>query len=203
MPSDSVTVRSALPTIDEGILFGRYLNLAADGAFRALLGRKYDRVIGEAYLSPGHDLSYETAVFAERAGRIVGMTSGYTSQQHEQSLEEPLRRAAGFRVVRMTVLSMLGPGMNRFIKTVPDGDYYLLAVAVDDECRGAGIGSTLLDYSEDGARAAGCARIVLDVTEKKVGVRRLYEGRGMGVEAKSPALLFVRSTRVCRMVKPL
>lgn len=203
MPSDSVTVRSALPTIDEGLLFARYLNVAADGAFRALLGRKYDRVIGEAYLNPGHDLSYETAVFAERAGRIVGMTSGYTSQQHEQSSEEPLRRAAGFRMVRMTAFSMLGPGMKRFIKSVPDGDYYLLAVAVDDECRGAGIGSTLLDYSEDRARAAGCARIVLDVTEKKVGVRRLYEGRGMEVEAKSPSVLFVRSARACRMVKPL
>ncbi len=203
MPSDSVTVRSALPTIDEGLLFARYLNVAADGAFRALLGRDYDRVIGEAYLSPGHDLSYETAVFAERSGRIAGMASGYTSQQREQSSEEPLRRAAGFRMVRMAAISMLGRGMKRFIKSVPDGDYYLLAVAVDDQYRGAGIGSTLLDYSEGGARAAGCTRIVLDVAERNAGVRRLYEGRGMEVEAKSPSILFVRSTRACRMVKPL
>ncbi len=50
--------------------------------------------------------------------------------------------------------------MKRFIKTVPDGDYYLLAVAVDDQARGSGIGSTLLDYSEATARAHGCARIV-------------------------------------------
>ena len=203
MTSDSVTVRPALPTIDEGLLFARYLNVAADGAFRALLGRGYDRVIGEAYRSPAHDLSYETAVFAERSGRIVGMASGYTSQQHEQSSDEPLRRAAGFRMVRMAAFSMLGRGMKRFIKTVADGDYYLLAVAVDDQYRGAGIGSALLDYSEGRARAAGCSRIVLDVTEKKAEVRRLYEHREMEVEAKSPSFLFIPGARACRMVKPL
>jgi hypothetical protein len=77
MASESVTVRRAVATIDEGRLFARYLNVAADGAFRWMLGKDYDRVIGEAYLNPDHDLSYETAVFAERSGRIVGMASGY------------------------------------------------------------------------------------------------------------------------------
>jgi ribosomal protein S18 acetylase RimI-like enzyme len=184
-------------------LFARYLNVAADGAFRALLGRGYDRVIGEAYLSPGHDLSYEAAAFAERSGQIAGMASGYTSQQHEQSSDEPLRRAAGFRMVRMAAFSMLGRGMKRFIETVPDGDYYLLAVAVDGQYRGSGIGSTLLDYSEETARTAGCARIVLDVAEKNGGARQLYQRRGMEIEATSPPIIFVPNTRAHRMVKRL
>jgi ribosomal protein S18 acetylase RimI-like enzyme len=203
MTSESITVRPAVATIDEGVLFARYLNVAADGAFRGLLGKGYDRVIGEAYLSPGHDLSYETAVFAERSGRIVGMASGYTSHQHEQSSDEPLRRAAGFRMARMAAFSVLGRGMKTFIKTVPDGDYYLLAVAVDDQYRGSGIGSILLDHSEETARAAGCARIVLDVAEKNTGVRQLYEHRGMKVGATSPPILLIPNTRAYRMVKPL
>ena len=203
MTSEPVTVRPAVATIDEGLLFARYLNVAADGAFRALLGRDCDRVIGEAYLSPGHDLSYETAVFAQQSGHIVGMASGYTSQQHEQSSDEPLRRAAGFRMVRMAAFSILGRGMKTFIKTVPDGDYYLLAVAVDDQYRGCGIGSILLDYSEETARAAGCTRIVLDVAENNAGARQLYERRGMNVEATSPSILLVPNTRAHRMVKPL
>jgi len=160
MTAEAVTLRPAVATLDEGLLFARYLNVAAEGAFRALLGGDYGQVIGQAYLSPGHDLSYETAVFAERSGRIAGMASGYTSQQHEQSSDEPLRRAAGLRMLRMAAFSVIGRGMKRFIKTVPDGDYYLLAVAVDDQARGSGIGSTLLDYSEATARAHGCARIV-------------------------------------------
>ena len=164
MTYEAVTLRPAVATIDEGLLFARYLNLAADGAFRALLGRDYVRVIGEAYQSPGHDLSYETAAFAERSGRIAGMASGYTSQQHEQSSDEPLRRAAGFRMVRMAAFSVLGRGMKRFIKTVPEGDYYLQAVAVDDQYRGSGVGSTLLDHPEETGRAAGSTHLVLDVT---------------------------------------
>ena len=203
MSSESVTVRPAVATIDEGVLFARYLNVAADGAFRALLGGSYDRVIGEAYLSPGHDLSYETAVFAERSGRIAGMASGYTSRDHAQSSDEPLRRAAGYRMVRMAAFSVLGRGMKRFIKTVPDGDYYLLAVAVDDQYRGSGIGTTLLDYSETTARAAGCGRIVLDVAENNAGARQLYVHRGMRVEATSPSILRIPNTRAIRMVKPL
>jgi ribosomal protein S18 acetylase RimI-like enzyme len=203
MTPDSVTVRAAVATIDEGVLFARYLNVAADGAFRALLGRGYDRVIGEAYLSPGHDLSYETAVFVERSGRIAGMASGHTSHQHQHSSDEPLRRAAGFRMVRMAAFSVLGRGMKRFIKTVPDGDYYLLAVAVDDQHRGSGIGSTLLDYSEETGRSAGCARIVLDVAGKNTGARHLYERRGMKVVATSPSILHIPNTRAYRMVKPL
>ena len=203
MTSESVTVRPATATIDEGLLFGRYLNVAADGAFRALLGRDYDRVIGEANLSPGHDLSYETVVFAERSGRIVGVASGYTSQQHAESSDEPLRRAAGFRMARMAAFSVLGRGMKRFIKTVPDGDYYLQAVAVDDRYRGSGIGSNLLDYSEETGRAAACTRIVLDVAEKNTGARQLYERRGMEVKATSPSILHIPNTRAYRMVKPL
>ena len=203
MASESVTVRPAVATIDEGLLFARYLNAAADGAFRALLGRDYDRVIGEAYLSPGHDLSYANAVFAEQSGRVAGMASGYTSQDHAQSSDDPLRRAAGFRMVRMATFSVLGRGMKRFIKTVPDGDYYLLAVAVDHQYRGSGIGTTLLDYSEETGRAAGCARIVLDVAENNVGACQLYEHRGMKVEATSPSILRIPNTRAYRMIKPL
>jgi ribosomal protein S18 acetylase RimI-like enzyme len=203
MAPESVTLRPAVATLDEGLLFARYLNVAADGAFRALLGRDYDRVIGKAYLSPGHDLSFETAVFAELSGRTAGMASGYTSQQHEQSSDEPLRRAAGYRMTRMAAFSVLGRGMKTFIKTIPEGDYYLLAVAVDDQYRGSGIGSTLLDYSEQTGRVAGCARMALDVAGKNTGARRLYERRGMGVEAMSPSILLIPNTRAYRMVKPL
>lgn len=203
MALESVTIRPAAATTDEGLLFARYLNVAADGAFRGLLGKNYDRVIAEAYLSPGHDMSYETAVFAQLSGRIAGMASGYTSRQHQLSSDAPLRSAAGIRMARMTAFSVLARGMKRFIKTVPDGDYYLQAIAVDDDYQGLGIGSRLLDHAEETARAAGCARIVLDVVEKNAGARRLYERRGMEVAATSPSVFGIPSWRAHRMVKLL
>lgn len=196
-------VRSALPTVAEGYLYAQFLNVASDGAFRALLGRRYAEIIGEAYLSTAHDMSYETVVFAERLGQIAGMASGYTSQQHARSSDEPLREAAGFRMMRMDVFSVLGRRMKRFIKSVPEADYYLLAVAVDGDFRGAGIGSTLLDYSESRAHMAGCARMVLDVAEKNAAACRLYERRGMTVESRSPSILFTPNSRALRMVKAI
>ena len=36
MASDSVTLRPASATVDEGLLSARYLNVAADGAFRGV-----------------------------------------------------------------------------------------------------------------------------------------------------------------------
>ena len=106
-------------------------------------------------------------------------------------------------MIRMVAFSMLGRGLKRFIKTVPDGDYYLQAVAVDDQCRGSGIGTMLLDHSDELARAGGCSRIVLDVALSNAGAQRLYEHRGMDVEATSPSILFIPTTRAHRMVKPL
>ncbi len=35
---EAATIRPAAATVDEGLLFARYLNVAADGAFRVLLG---------------------------------------------------------------------------------------------------------------------------------------------------------------------
>jgi ribosomal protein S18 acetylase RimI-like enzyme len=103
----------------------------------------------------------------------------------------------------MAAFSVIGRGMKRFIKTVPNGDYYLLAVAVDDQARGLGIGSTLLDYCEATGRAHECARIVLDVAGNNTGARQLYQRRGMTVEATSPSILLLPNTRAYRMVKPL
>jgi ribosomal protein S18 acetylase RimI-like enzyme len=74
---------------------------------------------------------------------------------------------------------------------------------VDDEYRGAGVGLTLLEHSEETGRAAGCTRIVLDVAGKNTGARQLYERRGMRVEATSPSILLIPNTRAYRMVKPL
>jgi ribosomal protein S18 acetylase RimI-like enzyme len=78
-----------------------------------------------------------------------------------------------------------------------------MAVVVDDQYRGSGIGTTLLDYSEETARTAGCARIVPDVAENNVGARQLSEPRGMRVEATSPSILRIPNTGAYRMIKPL
>ena len=120
-------------------MFAGYLDTATDGFFRAMLGRQVERIIADAYLETGHDLSYQHVTFAERGGQIVGMASGYTAEEHRRSSDEVLGQAAGtIRTMRMAIVSILGRPVLRFIDHVPDGDFYLQAVAVDDDQRGMG-----------------------------------------------------------------
>ncbi len=95
---------------------------------------------------------------------------------------------------------LLAP-MFRALTSIPDGGFYLLAVAVDDEMRGRGVGSALMDLVEERARRGGSSRLCLDVAVKNEGARRLYERRGMSAGARWPKLrlvppLFVRMTKM-------
>lgn len=203
MPVSAVSLRPAQPTTAEGLTFARYLDTAADGIFRFKLGSDSDRVLATAYLTPGHDLSFDRVTFADVGGEIVGMASAYSSQQHEQSSESPLLSAAGWRAIRMATVSTALFRLFRFIEAVDDGDYYLQALAVDAEQRGLGIGSTLFRHTEERARDAGCGRLMLVVAVDNENAQRLYERMGMTVVASSPRSMILPDGQVHRMTKPL
>ena len=60
-------------------------------------------------------------------------------------------------------------------------DFYLAGVAVDEEFRGQGVGSFILDQGINMARKRGCKRVVLDVALDNLGAKRLYEKKGFKV----------------------
>ncbi len=198
-----VDLRPARVDRADGERFARYLDQAADRTFRALLGPQSVRIIAEAFLAPGHDLSHEHVTFAEVDGGVVGMLSGYSGAQHAASTDEPLVEAAGFRKYRMAVLHRLGARIFNFMDRLPAGDWYVQAVAVDEAGRGKGVGSALLAHAEQTARAAGSQRLALDVAVNNDGARRLYERLGYAVESSSKPIPFVASAAVHRMAKPL
>lgn len=201
--ADGVAIRPARPTALEGERYARYSNEASHGVVRILFGPHFEQILGRAYLSPGHDLSYEHAVFAETDAGIVGMASGYSFEDHRTSSLRPVVQAAGLRGIRLVPFGILGLRFFSFVNTVPDGDYYLAAVAVDDTARGFRVGSMLLDDTEQRAAAAGCTRLVLDVDTANHHAQRVYQHRGMTIEGESPAIAFMPDKRVYRMVKTL
>ncbi|MGB9357159.1 MAG: GNAT family N-acetyltransferase [Acidimicrobiia bacterium] len=203
MTTAPISLRPAQPTTAEGLRFARYLDDAADGIFRFMLGKNSEQVVAKAYRTPGHDLSFEHVTFAQNGGTIVGTTSAYSSKQHEQSSESPLIRAAGWRTVRMAAVSTAAASLFRFIDTVADGDFYLQAIAVDPDRRGLGIGSKLFGHVEDEARRVGCGRLTLVVAVENEGARRLYERMGMTIEATSPKSALLPDGQVHRMAKAL
>ena len=203
MVRHSITLRAAKPTYDEGLAFARYLDEAAEGFFRFMLGRRAGHILATAFVKPGHDLSYENVTFAERGNAIVGMVSGYSAEQHRRSSRMPLKRAAGRFNLRMRIILILFAPLIRIIDTIDDDDYYLQAIAVDKELRGDGVGSVLMDCFEARARESGSIRLSLDVSAKNQVACRFYEHHGMKVTSQWPKRLPVPGLKFKRMVKTL
>lgn len=200
MRSAAVLIRPATPDYEEGLLFARYMDQAAEGFFGFMLGRDAERIIADAFSEPGHSLSYEHVVFAELDGVVAGMSSAFTGAQHRNFSEEPLRSAAGRAAFRMGCVRRLLAPLWRILNTIAEGDFYLQGMAVEPDLRGVGIGSFLLADAEERARSAGSARFCLDVAAKNEGARRLYARRGMVESSFWPAsellpTVFVRMTR--------
>ena len=80
-----------------------------------MLGQRFIEIIAKAFRQPGHDLSYQNVLFAEREKIIVGMVSGYTAEQHRQSSDQPLKEAAGRYNLRLMVVSTLFAPLFRII----------------------------------------------------------------------------------------
>lgn len=199
----SVSMRPADPRVEDGLAFARLLDEAQEGYYRAALGGAAGDMIARAFTQPGHELSHEWVIFAEEAGQIVGMASGYAAEAHRDFADGPLRAAAGRHRFRLAAITRITRRMVRFMDTIPSGDFYVRALAVEPAHRGAGIGTLLIGSLEDTARAAGSVRLALDVAAKNRKARRLYERLGMSAEAESPRWFGLPNTNLIRMTKPL
>ena len=71
MDRHSIVLRAANPTFDEGLASARYLDEAAEGFFRFMLGRRAGYIIATAFAQPDHDLSYLGHLAAEGKLRPV------------------------------------------------------------------------------------------------------------------------------------
>lgn len=182
---EPIEIRDAQPAYDDGLAAARFIDIASEGGIRASLGRRYTDIIATAFVEPGHHLSYEHAVFAVQSGSIVGMVSGYTAEQHENSPIDLLKKAPGNRLRRAIGLMLL-----RFIFSVmgdhESGDFYVAFAGVDEKARGHGVGSKLLAALESRARERAASRFTLDVSSRNEGAKRLYECLGLNVESRYP-----------------
>lgn len=202
MGDQATLLRPARPESGEGLLFARYLDEAAEGFFGFMLGPNSEGITASAFLEPGHALSYEHVMFAERDGMVVGMSLAYTGAEHRGFSDEPLKRAAGRSALRMKLVRILLAPLWRILDTVLEDDFYLHGIAVEPELRGAGVGSLLMDDVEARGQAAGSARLSLDVAARNKGARKLYGRRGMIESSEWPSSRFLPTVFV-RMTKDL
>ena len=201
--SSAVSFRPATSTFEDGRAFAHYLDLAADGIFRAILGRRSKQILAKAFLEPGHDLSYEHVIFAVSDDSIVGMLSAYSGRQHHESSARPLLGAAGLAAIRLMTFRVLFASMVRVLDSIEPDAFYIQAIAVDAAARGRGVGSILMKKAEGLAQKHAANRLCLDVAAENAGARRLYERCGMTVQSRWPKRLRLGSLKLLRMGKTL
>jgi len=202
MNQPQLTIRPANPAIEEGQQFAAYMNSASEGGFGMMFGKRFEEIVSKVYLEPNHDLSYETAVFAEVDGGIVGMASGFTAEQYRQFRKDALNHVAGRTMLRISLFFALLSSMMRFLHTYQDGDFYVEFLAVDEAHRGQGIGFALMQSIEDRARTTGATQLALDVARRNKGAQKLYERIGFKAVSRWPKTRLIKPN-ILRMSKPL
>lgn len=200
--SQETILRPAKPEYDEGLLFARYINEAAEGFFDFMLGRNSKSIIAKAFIEFGHTLSYENVIFAEKGGKVVGMSSSFSGNQHREFSEGPLKKAASRSAVRMKIVRTLFSPLWRILESIPDDDFYIQGIAVEPKLRGEGIGSILMNDIESRARSNGSKRLSLDVSAKNKSARKFYEKLAMTELSNWPRTRFLPTVFV-RMSKDL
>lgn len=203
MDRSSIALRPAEPNNAEGLAFARYLDEAAEGFFRFMLGGRSEQIIATAFAVPTHDLSFDNVTFAEHEGNTVGMVSGYSAEQHRQSSLTPLIQAAGRHNIRMRIVRVLFAPIFRIIDSVEDNDFYLQAIAVDDHLRGKRLGALLMDSIEERARNSGASRLSLDVSAGNQEAIGFYQHRGMTIASQWPKRLKIAGLKFYRMIGSL
>jgi len=201
MDPSTLTLRNAKPLHEEGVAFARYLDLTTP-FYRVMLGRRMADTIAMAFLAAGHQFSFETTVFAERDGTIVGMISGYATDEQHGLVHTLLRSTLGSRATRMRIMQRLLAQQQWFLGRHAPGDFYVQGLAVDKRHRRQGIGSALIGAMEERARAAGSARLTLNVAGRNLSARRLYTRHGLISVAAWPKIPGIRPA-VLRMAKIL
>ena len=196
-----IVTRTANPNYDEGLLCGRYLNEAADGFFRFMLGDQFTHIIAKAFPQTNHSYSFQNVIFAELENRIVGMALGFTSEQYRRFSDFPIKEAAGRRYLRMKIVKIIFAPMFRIIETIADGDFYILAMAIDKDLRGKKAGSALMCSLQERAQANGSVRLSLDVSANNEVARKIYENWGMTIESQWPKRLPITALTFYRMAK--
>lgn len=198
-----VSLRPGEPTVADGLAFARLLDEAQEGWFRAALGGRAAELVAVAYQRTNNELSYQNVVFAETGGSIVGMGAGYAAADQSKFDNALLDLSTGWRGYRLGVISRVSARVLDFLATIPKGDFYVRALAVDDRYRRQGLGTCLLEAIERRARDGGSLRLALDVAAKNREARRLYERVGMSAVAESRKWFGLPNTNLIRMVKPL
>lgn len=162
-------------------------NCASDGAidylFHGLVpGMTPIEIVASGLENDTDPHTFRNAIVAESVGKIIGMSLSFPAYYHAITDELraflPADRLEHFR---------------EFFSTRVEGSYFLDALCVDEQYRGRGIGSRLIELMREKAQQEGYAVLSLIVFADNISAQRLYRRSGFeivkNIELKPHTLL--------------
>ena len=142
----------------------------------AIPGRSANLIVEHLFSRPGSTTAFTNCSVAETEERVLGSIHAFPMDAVGEAPADPL--------VPEDRLYLYEP----FRHMHADGSYYIMAVAVYPEVRGAGIGTRLIAEAESDARAQGFKEASLNVFAENRGAVRLYETLGYKERARQPVV---------------
>ncbi|MGZ7069729.1 MAG: GNAT family N-acetyltransferase [Methanobacterium sp.] len=138
--------------------------------------KRIEKLVEAGNNSLGHEYVY---IATDSDNHILGVLVAYTGNETHlisdlKAYFKNLNLLDALKFVFLEITDGTGADIDK-------DDYYLSDLAVDERCRGKGIGSFILGKSLELARIKGCKRIVLDVDFENEGALRLYKRFGFKI----------------------
>lgn len=140
--------------------------------------KKIKKLINAGKNNLGHENIY--IVTKEDEKEIFGllMASKGSEESIKRDFKTYFRTLNPYDALKFVLFDIVD---NMILSDLDDHDFYLGAVAVNEDCRGKGIGTFILGKSLEIARKKNCKRVVLDVDLENEGALRLYERFGFKI----------------------
>ncbi len=142
----------------------------------AIPGRTVQHVVEHLFSRPAATTSFENCWVAEIEEKVLGSIHAFPMDAMADDPADPL--------VPDGRKYLYAP----FEHMHAEGSFYIMAVAVYAEFRGAGIGKRLLAQAEAAAKAKGFTEMSLNVFSENQDAVRLYEALGYTERTRQPVV---------------
>lgn len=184
-----MTLIPAQATPDQARHFAQLAQIASDGFFSELFGKRADAALAAMFMQPKNDFSYRYASFLQVDDSPAGMLAAYTAAEaraHSNRTAWLMMRRAGWQSLRFLAVGILLRDLLDFLGNhLESDDFYIAMVAIYPPYRGQGHSKTILRYAQNRALAHGCSRLALDVDERNTIAIRAYQRVGFVQIAQS------------------
>jgi ribosomal protein S18 acetylase RimI-like enzyme len=140
---------------------------------------KTAEILEKLIVMGGNNLGHENICVVTQDDSVIGVLL-YSMGDHH-AFHELMFHFKNLSFIDALKFSLIDLKDNMVLAHLDEGDFYLAGVAVDEDFRGQGIGSLILDHGIGMAKKRGFRRVVLDVALDNPGAKRLYEKTGFRV----------------------